>query len=159
SLLGKVMLPPGQDLRKIVGDDVFERVVRIIGKAMGNSGPPGMTNILTSTMAAMKPWAVMSQIELLEFLPDVNAGRQPLDSTLYGIASKAGKELGALETVEEQIGVFESFTNDEQVKMLVETLDEYEKPHTDGLSSTQELVRLYLEGDLDALAAEANKQT
>jgi uncharacterized protein YbaP (TraB family) len=159
SLLGRVMLPPGQDLRKIAGDDVFARVVKVIGKALGSSAAPGMADILAGTLATMKPWAVMSQIELIEFIPDVSAGRQPLDATLYGMASKAGKGLDALESVEDQIGVFEGFTNEEQVKMLVETLDEYEKPHTNGLSSTQELVKLYLDGDLDALAAEANKQT
>src|SRR6185369_11851650 len=74
-------------------------------------------------------------------------------------AGKAGKELSALETVDDQIGVFEGFNNEEQVKMLVETLDEFEKPRKDGLSATQELIRLYLSGDLNALAAEATKQT
>src|SRR5438876_10166017 len=31
SLLGKIMLPPGQDLRKIAGEDVFRRLVRVLG--------------------------------------------------------------------------------------------------------------------------------
>src|SRR5262245_62311398 len=35
SLMTKVMLPSGQDLRKIVGEDVFARVVRVVSKAMG----------------------------------------------------------------------------------------------------------------------------
>src|SRR5262245_58602487 len=38
ALLTKVMLPPGQDLRKIAGEDVFARLVRVIGKSVGNSG-------------------------------------------------------------------------------------------------------------------------
>jgi len=101
----------------------------------------------------------MSQVELLEFLPDIAAGRQPLDAMLYSIAEKAGKQLGALETVDEQVGVFEGFTNEEQVLMLVDSLDELEKAVPGGRSPTQRLIDLYLAGDLNQLAAEAHKQT
>src|ERR1700675_4439038 len=34
-LLGKVMLPAGQDLRKIAGEEVFARLVKAIAKALG----------------------------------------------------------------------------------------------------------------------------
>jgi uncharacterized protein YbaP (TraB family) len=159
SLLGKVMLPPGQDLRKIAGEDVFARVVRVVSKVLGSGAPPGTADILSTMLATMKPWAVMSQVELLEFLPDLTAGRQPLDVKLYGYAGKAGKELGSLETVDEQVAVFEAFTNEEQVRMLVEALDDLEKPGPNGVSPTKELIDLYLAGDLDRLAAEANEQS
>jgi uncharacterized protein len=158
-LLGRVLLPPGQDLRKIAGEEVFARVVKVIAKVLGKDAPPGTAEVIGSVMATMKPWAVMSQLELLEFLPDISAGRQPLDATLYSIAEKAGKELGALETVEEQIGVFEGFTNEEQVRLLVEALDELEKPRANGATPTKELIDVYLTGDLEQLAAEANRQS
>jgi uncharacterized protein len=155
SLLGKIMLPPGQDLRKIAGEEVFGRLAKVIAKVLGSAAPPGVADILASTMAGMKPWAVMSQIELLEFFPDIAAGRQPLDAMLYAMAEKAGKELGALETVEDQLGVFEAFTNEEQIKMLVASMDDIEKPEVPGLSPTQKLIALYLAGDLDKLAGAA----
>jgi hypothetical protein len=158
SLMGKVMLPPGQDLRKIVGDDVFQRVIRVVTKAVGNGVPPGFAELLTSMLTPMKPWAVMSQVELLEFLPDITAGRQPLDAMLYGMAEKAGKGLGALETVDEQVAVFEGFSNEEQIRLLVAALDDFEKPRPDGISPTQKLVSLYLAGDLDKVVEEADKQ-
>src|SRR5437868_1070836 len=41
ALLGKVMLPPGQDLRKIAGEDLFARLIRVVGKALGSTVPPG----------------------------------------------------------------------------------------------------------------------
>jgi uncharacterized protein YbaP (TraB family) len=47
----------------------------------------------------------------------------------------------------------------EQVRMLVEALDEMEKPKAGDVSPIQELIQLYLEGDLDALAADATKET
>jgi uncharacterized protein YbaP (TraB family) len=159
SLLGKIMLPPGQDLRKLAGEEVFARILRVVEKILGSTAPPGAAEVLGMTMASMKPWAVMSQVELLEFLPDIVAGRQPLDALLYSMASKAGKELGALETVDDQVNVFDGFSNEEQVAMLVEALDELDKTRTSGVSPTQQLIDLYLAGDLDQLAAEANKQT
>jgi uncharacterized protein YbaP (TraB family) len=158
SLMGKIMLPPGQDLRSLVGEDVFTRIIRVVGKVLGSRVPPGAADLMVMMLAPMKPWAVMSQVELLEFLPDITAGRQPLDAMLYSIAEKAGKELGALETVDEQVAVFESFNKEEQVKMLVSALDDLEKPRPGGVSSAKELVDLYLTGDLSRLAAEMNKQ-
>jgi uncharacterized protein YbaP (TraB family) len=158
SMLSKVMLPAGQDLRSIIGEDVFARVMRVVGKVLGNRLPPGGTDLLATMFSPMKPWAVMSQLELLEFVPEMSAGRQPLDAMLYSMADKAGKELGALETVDEQVAVFEGFTPQEQVKLLVSTLDDLEKPRPSGVSPTKELIDLYLAGDLNRLAAELNKQ-
>jgi len=158
SMLSKVMLPAGQNLRSIIGEDVFARLVRVVGNVLGGRVPPGAADILAVMLSPMKPWAVMSQVELLEFLPDLSAGRQPLDAMLYGMADQAGKMLGALETVDEQVAVFEGFSNEEQVRMLVSALDDLEKPRQGGLSPTQELVNLYLAGDLDRLAAEVHKQ-
>jgi uncharacterized protein YbaP (TraB family) len=158
SMMSKVRLPPGQDLRSVVGEDVFGRLIRVIGKVLTNRVPPGAADLLAMMLAPMKPWAVMSQVELLEFLPDINAGRQPMDAMLYGLADKAGKELGALETLDEQVAVFEGFTKEEQTKMLVAALDELEKPRPGGVSPTEELINLYLAGDLNRLAAELEKQ-
>jgi hypothetical protein len=157
-MLGKIMLPPGQDLRTIAGDEVFARLVKAITNALGNTLPPGAADIMASTLAPMKPWAAMSQVELLEFLPDMMAGRQPLDAMLYGMATKAGKEVGGLETVDEQIGVFEGFTIQEQVKLLTSALDDLDKPRPGGLSPARHLVNLYLAGDLAGLAGELNEQ-
>ena len=136
-VMNKLMLPAGQDLRKIAGEEVFSRLMRVITKNLKGGLPAGMADILAGTLAPMKPWAAMSQLELLEYLPDVMSGRQPLDAMLYGMAVKGGKEVGGLETVDEQVAVFDGFTMDEQVRMLVSTLDEMEKPRAGGVSSSR----------------------
>ena len=158
SMMSKIMLPPGQDLKSLVGDDVYARLLRVVAKGLGHAAPPAAADLLGAMLAPMKPWAVMGQVELLEFLPDITAGRQPLDAMLYQMATKDGKELGGLETLDEQIAVFEAFTKEEQVKMLVAALDDLEKPRPSGISPARELVDLYLAGDLTRLAAEMNKQ-
>jgi uncharacterized protein YbaP (TraB family) len=157
-LMSRVTLPPGQDLRKIVGEDVFARLVRAISKPLAGAIPPGASELLAATLSPLKPWAAMSQLELLEYLPDILAGRQPLDATLYSMATGSRKEVGSLETVDEQVGVFEGFTQDEQVRMLISTLDDIEKPRPGGVSAARELVDSYLAGDLNALARELNDE-
>ena len=158
-VMNKLMLPAGQDLRKIAGEEVFSRLMRVITKNLKGGLPAGMADILAGTLAPMKPWAAMSQLELLEYLPDVMSGRQPLDAMLYGMAVKVGKEVGGLETVDEQVAVFDGFTMDEQVRMLVSTLDEMEKPRTGGVSSSRELVDLYFGGELAPLVRKLNEES
>jgi uncharacterized protein len=157
-LMSRVILPPGQDLRKIVGEAVFARLIRAISKPLAGTLPTGAGEMLAATLSPLKPWAAMSQLELLEYLPDILAGRQPLDATLYSMATNSRKEVGSLETVDEQVAVFEGFTTDEQVRMLVSTLDDIEKPRPGGVSAARELVDLYLAGDLNALARELNDE-
>jgi uncharacterized protein len=157
-LMSRVMLPPGQSLRTIAGEEVFARIGRAITKILGRSLPPGAAEVVASSLAPMKPWAAMSQLELLEYMPDIMAGKQPLDAMLYGMAAKAGKETGGLETVDEQLAVFEGFTMQEQVRMLTSVLDDIEKPRPGGLTSSRELVDLYLRGDLEPLASKLNEE-
>src|SRR5262249_47004296 len=111
-VMNKLMLPAGQDLLKIAREEVFSCLMGVITKNLKDALPAGMANILAETLALMKPWTAMSQLELLKYLPDVMSGRQPLDAMLYGIAVKAGKEVGSLKTVDEQMTVFDGFTMD-----------------------------------------------
>jgi uncharacterized protein YbaP (TraB family) len=151
-------LPASQDLRKIVGDDVFARLVKIVVHAFGSNIPPGVDVMMASVLARQTPIAAMSQLVLLDYLPDLLAGRLPLDLMLHNDAVKAGKETGGIETLEEQTDVlFNSLPIDQQAKMLVAAIDEVEhqKP---GENPVRHLVDLYLAGDLEPLAAELNKQ-
>ena len=111
--------------------------------------------MMTAMMGRMKPWAAMSQLSLLEFLPDLHAGRQPLDAMLWSKAVDAGKKVDALETVDEQLAVFDSFSMAEQIRLLELTLDSMEKAEG-GRSQTRELIDTYLTGDLTALVNAMN---
>src|SRR5499427_6022219 len=59
-VMNKLMLPAGQDLRKIAGEQVFSRLMRVITKNLKGGLPAGMADILAGTLAPMKPWAAMS---------------------------------------------------------------------------------------------------
>jgi uncharacterized protein YbaP (TraB family) len=71
---------------------------------------------------------------------------------LFDRAQKDGKEVGALETVDEQLAVFEGFTNEEQARMLKLTLDSMDEAAAKGKSPTEDLIKGYLSGDLAKLS-------
>ena len=146
-IMGKVMLPDGTQLSDVIGQPLYDRMTAAAGKVLG-AEHAGMGAMLGPLFQRMKPWAAMSQLSLLEFLPEMMAGKQPLDSMLYARAQSDGKKVGALETPDEQIAVFESFTTREQIRMLELTLDEIERVKPGERTQTQALIDAYLSGDM-----------
>jgi uncharacterized protein YbaP (TraB family) len=146
-VMGKVMLPEGTQLSEVIGQRLYDRMTAAAEKTLG-AEHAALGGILGPLFQRMKPWAAMSQLSLLEFLPDIMAGKQPLDAMLYARAQAEGKKVGALETPDEQIAVFESFTLPEQTRMLELTLDEIERVKPGGHTQTQELIDAYLSGDM-----------
>jgi uncharacterized protein YbaP (TraB family) len=90
-------------------------------------------------------------------MPDLMAGKQPLDIQLYTRATEQGKTTGGLETVDEQLAYFDALTEDEQVRMLRGALDELEAARAAGGSLTGPLVEAYLSGDTRALEREMTR--
>ena len=152
-------LPAGQDLPKIVGDDAFNRFVNIMGKAMGGGNlAPGMASLMAPLFAKLSPMAALSQLALIDYLPDLLAGRLPLDMKLHNAAVQAGKEVGGLETLQEQTDVlFNTVPLKDQAKAFVAALDEVEHPKPGEGNPMKRLVDLYLAGNLEPLAAELDK--
>jgi uncharacterized protein len=156
SVMGKVMLPNDQTLADVVGAPLAARLDRAIAQSLPKDAPPGTAQMLGKMMQRMKPWAAMTQLSLLEFLPDLMAGRKPLDAMLWDRAQKAGKQVGALETVDEQLAVFEGFSLGDQKRLLELTLDGLDESRNKPKSPTQELIDAYLTGDLDVLTRAMN---
>ena len=158
SVTPRLLLPAGQDLKTVVGEAVFNRMIRVISNSpFGKSLPPGSGDLLAASMSRMKPIMALMQLLQLDYMPDVLAGRKSLDATLYDMATTARKQAGGLETVDEQMAVLDSLTLEEQVQALTSGLDSIEKP-VPGQITVQKLVSLYLDGDLEAVAEEINKK-
>ena len=111
-----------------------------------------MRSAMTAMLGRMKPWAAMVQLTMIEFLPDMLAGNKALDTMLFDRAKSEGKETGGLETIDEQLAVFEGLTMDERVRMLKLTLDTMDEARKAGRSAARELIDGYVTGDLDKLA-------
>jgi uncharacterized protein YbaP (TraB family) len=122
----------GRELRGVIGDGLYQRAV----EAVTLRGMPEMA------IRHYKPWAVLTILSM----PPPTTG-QFLDLVLYQSALAQGKPVVGLETAQEQIAVFESFSEVEQVAMLRETLD---NQHLLG-KMFDELTAAYLQGDLERL--------
>lgn len=168
-----LLLLPGEPwLDEQVGPETWARIQKALEGGQ----------IATPFLKHMRPWVVGIQLlqkamappthghaEADEAADDENdeVPPQPMDLTLYQNATAAGKDTGGLETLEEQIDVFNSLTDEEQIEMLHEMLDvvEGQQAAAEGGSGTEEsakaeafteeiegMIRLYRTGDIDGVA-------
>ena len=137
---GKMMLPGEQTLADVLPPKLYERTDKYLQSKGSSLGP----------LSKFKVWAVVVQVSLADYIQEM-ASKVPLDMALYQQASAGGKEVGGIETVDEQIAVFESFSAKEQLQALANTLDLLEKAEKEGKSHARELVASYLHGDENEL--------
>lgn len=133
SMTTSLMLADGSTLEQHVGPDLYRRTVRALGKQ-------GIPELLVT---GMKPWA--AAITLMT-PPDTTG--LVLDHVLYQQALAAGKPVDGLETVAEQMDIFDRLLSpQDQVKLLRETLDQL--PQIDTM--LEELRKAWLDRDLARL--------
>lgn len=97
-----------------------------------------------------KIWALAASLTLLEDQLR-SEGRPSLDVALYLAAAEAGKRTGALESVAEQVAVFELLSQEEQIEYLRGTLAYLADARERGEPVLEEMIQVYAGGDLDAL--------
>ncbi|MGH9161113.1 MAG: TraB/GumN family protein [Vicinamibacteraceae bacterium] len=154
ALTDHVTLPPHQRLEDILGTTLHARLLKTFETALSDAPVPDATATALETMLErLKPWAALGQLALLDYLPELAAGRQPLDALLYARAEADGKRVAGLETVDEQVAAFDRFTRAEQVAMLRAALDELDRARERHTTPARALVEAYLDGDLDDLNA------
>lgn len=145
-----LQLDEGRTLDMVLPKELYARVEAFVTKM----GFPFMG------FTRFKVWAITLTLPQLEQLRKSMAGGggagggavQALDAFLYNQAMTEGKEVGGLETIEEQIGIFDSTPEEDQVKGLSESLDQLEAGE-EGVDPLEGLIEIYLSGDLDALVA------
>lgn len=132
-------LPTGVTLDQLVGADTWGRIESRFIKA----GHPAM---LAKAMSGMEPWAFSSLLPMIDYLEALQK-HPPLDKMLYQRAAKAGKTVGGLETVQEQLSVFQSFSRDEQIQMLRDSLDLLDQYEAEGRKVMEEMISAWMSGD------------
>ena len=111
--------------------------------------------VLDSTpFQPLATWVVSISLPLL---PDQLTGKVALDKVLWDEAEAAGKDMGALETVVGQLGIFTEMTEEEQVAMLSETLKNLKKDRTEGRNRIGDLTDAYIQGDVAKVEMEMTK--
>lgn len=138
-----MMLPQGKSLGDIIGQKNVDRATALMAK----KGMPMQPMFLR-----LKPWAFTSQLQqILDYLPELQRGLLPLDAKLYNEAKAAGKTVGGLEKIEDQLKVFDELSEAAQKEMATATLDEMEKAVKEGRKTTDEILKAYLKGDIESI--------
>jgi uncharacterized protein YbaP (TraB family) len=135
SMAEAMFFDDGKTLKDVVGDALYKDTLKVIGIS-----DPGKTRGINS----MKPWAVMMTLSS----PRQNSGL-PLDLALQYQATRQGKPTYGLETMEEQIAVFNGMSLADQVTLLRDTV-QTQKGAQDAM---EELTQAYLDRNLAGLMA------
>jgi uncharacterized protein YbaP (TraB family) len=120
----------GRTLEGVIGKELYEQT-RAALVARG----------LSTDIDKKKPWAVMAELSMPK------ATKPFLDLALLADAARAGKSVHGLETMEEQIAVFDDLSLSDQSHLLAQAVRD--APKWD--SQLEELIRAYLARDLGAL--------
>jgi uncharacterized protein YbaP (TraB family) len=126
----------GQTLTDVLPEDLYASVDSIM-KSKGLS---------LAMLGQFEPIAIAVQLILLDYLHDLMTKKAP-DAMLYNMAGEAGKKTAALETIEEQIAVFDALSMDEQIETLRSSVEYLEEAAESGMSITKKIVDIYVSGD------------
>ena len=125
----------GKTLKDVLGEPLYQKTLRTVG-ATETTKTGGINN--------MKPWAVMM------LLSSPREGRGLfLDMALQFDATHRGMPTYGLETMQEQIAVFNGMSLDDQIVLLRDAVQNYQLTQ----DAMEELTRAYLKRDLSALLA------
>ena len=135
----------GKSLQSILSKKLYSRTENYL-----KTISPALT---LEPFAQMKIWALSATLALLkEQLKHM--GLVPIDDIIFTYGKEHKKVVGGIESVDEQLNYFDKFTMQEQILMLESTLD-YMETHS---SYTDDMKKLYLEGDGSKMIAFSNEQ-
>jgi len=139
SMAEAMFFSDGKTLKDVLGEPLYQETLRAVGAS--ESGTPGGIN-------NMKPWAVM----MILSAPRAGDGLF-LDLALQYDATQRGKPTYGLETMPEQIAVFNGMSLDDQVVLLRDAVQNAQLTQ----DAMEELTHAYLKRDLGALLALSEK--
>ncbi len=129
-----MLLDEGRRLSEITGKDLFEQASR----AIQTRGIPEVV------LDRMKPWAAAVTLSM----PAPESG-EVLDMLLYQRALQAGKQVFGLESIREQLAVFDDMPESKQLILLKDAVENF--PEIDAMH--RELLDAWMQRDLAALMA------
>ncbi len=140
SIMSKAMMPRGQKLRDLISKDDYE----LVKKRFEEIGLP------LPMLESIKPMFLSAMVD---------GGDNPMDTTaksattayeleIMKLAEKDKKEMGGLETMEFQMGIFDSIPFKTQAEMLVKSIKSVNK----GDSEFKSMVEMYKSQDIEAMA-------
>jgi uncharacterized protein YbaP (TraB family) len=112
ALAGRMVFDDGRDLPAVAGTELFERAAKLT-TGLGLPEP---------LLRQFRPWAVAVLLSVPQQDP-----MNVLDVVLERRAVEQGKPIHELESLNEQLAVLEGLSQDDQVALLRQAVDEYER--------------------------------
>jgi len=137
-------LPEGETLGDVIGAEGYAKVAKLAATL----------EVPEAVVSKLEPWAaamVLTQFALMKTGYDPQLG---IDMQLVGRARNDGKPVDGLETVIDQLGIFDGRSVDEQKRFLLESADDAPKLADD----LRRLINAWRAGDLKALETELTKE-
>ena len=132
-------LPDGSSLRKAVGDERYRRV----------TAEADRLGLPMEAADRQTPWAIGLELLELQYMQLGFDPEQGVEQQLERRAQTDGKPTSGLETVTEQLGVFETLSPEDQARFLDLVVTEMHEVE----SETQSVVAAWRTGDARKLAA------
>lgn len=114
NMLMEGMLPSGQTLENVVSKTTFD----LVSKRLTGLGMP------VEPLKRMKPWLLAITLLGMEWQKAGFEAELGLDKHFYDLARAASKPVEGLETTQFQISQFDAMSNEEQDRLLAETIRE-----------------------------------
>lgn len=127
------MLAIGSNLEADVGSSYFSKITTEMLKY----------NMTPDMVRQLKPWAVMLTLSV----PPGGDPNNFMDALIYKYGLEHGKQVYGLETLDEQLSIFENMPHQDQLELLRQTVDDLAKRN----GMLEEMLLVYLDSNLGKL--------
>jgi len=146
-MIASVIRKDSRPLKEVLGAEMYARLLSRLEKM----------EISPIVVERQSLWVIATTLPMMDRLQEMQAN-PAVDMIVYGKAKMAGKKVGGLETIDEQLAVFTGFSEPELVAMIGKALDGLDEAEKEGKDPIDELVDLYIAGDLASMVELAGEQ-
>jgi uncharacterized protein YbaP (TraB family) len=140
------MLPNGTQLSDVIPDDMYRKI----------NGLVESNKMVMDVVNNSRPWMAGMYLQLIDAMPYMQG--VALDMQLTNRAREEDKEVGGIETVDEQLAALAFGSEEDQIKLLGIAIDNMVEKADNEISDIELMLNYYLEGDIDGLWEFANAE-
>ncbi|MDG2309559.1 MAG: TraB/GumN family protein [Planctomycetota bacterium] len=139
-------LPEGTHLSDLIPADMYAKINELVES----------NKMIMNEMNSSRPWMVGMYLQLIDAMPYMQG--VALDMQLTNRAREEGKEVGGIETIDEQLAALAFGSEEEQIKLLGIAIDNMIEKSDNEISDIELMLNDYLQGDIDGLWEFANAE-
>jgi len=140
------MLPEGTHLSDVIPADMYDKI----------NGLVESNKMIMNVVNSSRPWMVGMYLQMIDAMPYMQG--VALDMQLTNRARAEDKEVGGIETVDEQLAALAFGSEEDQIKLLGIAIDSMIEKSDNEISDIELMLNYYLEGDIDGLWKFANAE-